>query len=385
MLSSREMRPVTIGLDYRPALSRMTGVGRYVSGLARALSRLDAENEYILFSSSLRERAVADRFPTNFTLVDRKVPVRVLNWAWHRLGWPPLDSLVGRELDITHSPHPLILPSRRGRTVVTIHDLFFFRHPEMTGAEIRRDYAPLVQEHAARADAIIAVSEATAVDVEQELGVRRDRIHVIHNGLDLAKLSAPPAGENEIASRYDLPERFLLFVGTIEPRKNLSKLLEAVKILVDRDWDGVLLMAGGAGPDDREFQKAISDFVLDRRVRMLGYVPPSDLSAIYRRAHALVNPSIWEGFGLPPLEAMACQVPVVVSELPAHREVAGDAACYVDPEQPVSIADGIERVWSDESLREKLIAEGSQRVALFTWDETARKTLGLYRRLVETV
>ncbi len=143
-------------------------------------------------------------------------------------------------------------------------------------------------------------------------------------------------------------------------------------------------MAGGSGPKDHEFQKAVHDLLLDCRVRMLGYVPPSDLSAIYRRAHALVNPSIWEGFGLPPLEAMACQVPVVVSEVPAHREVAGDAACFVDPENPVSIADGIEQVWNDESLREKLISEGSQRVTLFTWDETARKTLALYRQLAET-
>ena len=384
MLLSREMRPVTIGLDYRPALARMTGVGRYVSGLAGALSRLDAENEYILFSSSLRERARIDRFPDNFRLVDRKVPVRILNWAWHRLGWPPLDSLVGQELDITHSPHPLILPSRRARTVVTIHDLFFYRHPEMTGAEIRRDYAPLVKKHAARADAVIAVSEATAVDVEKELGVSRERIHVIHNGLDVEKPSPQPAAEDEIASRYDLPERFLLFVGTIEPRKNLSKLLEALRILVGRGWDGVLLMAGGAGPDDHEFQEAVAGFVLDRRVRMLGYVPPSDLSVIYQRAHTLVNPSLWEGFGLPPLEAMAYRVPVVVSELPAHREMAGDAACYVDPENPDSIADGIERVWNDDRLREELIEEGSQRVSLFTWGETARKTLALYRQLAET-
>jgi glycosyltransferase involved in cell wall biosynthesis len=362
----------------------MTGVGRYVAGLARALSRIEGEHDVILFSSSWKERARVEDYPENFELVDRKIPVRVLNWAWHRLGWPPLDAFVGRELDITHSPHPLILPSRRSRSIVTIHDLFFYHHPELTGAEIRRDYAPLVQKHAAHADAIITVSEATAADVEKELQIPRDRITVIHNGLDLNQASPQPSVEREIAQKYELPERFLLFVGTIEPRKNLLTLLEAARILVDEHWDGELLLAGASGPKDHEFKNAVRQLDLRHRVRMLGYVPPADLRTIYRRARGLVNPSIWEGFGLPPLEAMACGIPVIVSEVPAHREVAGDAAYFVDPKDPTSIARGIEQVWTDVRLREQLIAAGSQRVTLFTWDETARKTLALYRRLAET-
>jgi glycosyltransferase involved in cell wall biosynthesis len=362
----------------------MTGVGRYVAGLARALSRIEGEHDVVLFSSSWKERARVEAYARNFELVDRKIPVRVLNWAWHRLGWPPLDTLVGRELDITHSPHPLILPSRRSRTIITIHDLFFFRNPELTGAEIRRDYAPLVQKHTARADAIITVSEATAADVEKELQIPRDRLTVIHNGLDLNQTSPQPSVEGEIAQKYELPERYLLFVGTIEPRKNLLMLLEAVKVLVDGNWDGELLLAGASGPKDHEFKNAVRHLDLRHRVRMLGYVPPTDLPTVYRKARGLVNPSVWEGFGLPPLEAMACGTPVIVSEVPAHREVAGDAAYFVDPKDPTSIARGIEQVWIDESLREKLIHEGSQRATQFTWDETARKTLALYRRLAET-
>lgn len=377
------MRPFTVGIDYRPALSRMTGVGRYVSGLTAALARIDAENDYVLFSSSLRERARVDDMPPNFRLVDRHIPVRFLNWTWHRLGWPPLESLSGCGFDITHSPHPLILPSRRGRRIVTIHDLFFYRHPELTRAEVRRDYAQLVKENASRADAVLAVSEATAVDVERELGVPRERVVVVHNGLDLASLAPKPELESQIAVLYDLPSRFVLFVGTLEPRKNLLRLVEATRMLIDRGWDGTLVLVGGEGMGAPEVDRTILRLGVGGRVRKLGYVSPSHLPAIYRRAQILVNPSLWEGFGLPPLEAMACHVPTIVSDIPAHREIAGDAACYVDANDISSIAESIEQVWNDDDLRKRMSATGAERVSRFTWTETARKTLRLYRQLAE--
>lgn len=377
------MRRITVGIDYRPALSRMSGVGRYVAGLTAALSRIDTENDYVLFSSSMRERARLDHLPSNFQLVDRHIPVRLLNWLWHRKGWPSLESLSGRRFDVSHSPHPLILPVRRGRKVVTVHDLFFYRHPELTAAEIRRDYSTLVEAHALRADAVVTVSEATAADVEKDLGVPRDRIAVIHNGLDLESLRPHPETERRLALAHDLPARFLLFVGTLEPRKNLARLIEAIQILVDRQWDGVLLLAGRPGMDEPRIDEAIRRLGVGSRVRKLGYVSPSDLPAIYRRAHVLVNPSLWEGFGLPPLEAMACRLPCVLSDIPAHREVVGDAAFYVDAEDPSSISAGVERVWNDEDLRAQLIGAGAQRAPRFTWEETAKKTLALYGRLVE--
>jgi glycosyltransferase involved in cell wall biosynthesis len=375
------MPGLTIGIDYRPALSRLTGVGRYVASLTGALAGIDSENRYTLFSSSLRERASVDALPSNFELVDRRIPVSLLNALWHRVGQPSLDLLAGRSFDITHSPHPLILPSRRGRAVVTIHDLFFYRHAEATTAEIRRDYVPLVKAHAARADAVLTGSRTTKEDLVRDLGVDEKKIELTPYGIDVESFRSRPEEEERIVARYELPSRYLLSVATLEPRKNLPRLVEAVAQLVGAGWDGILLLAGGSGVDEAAIDRVIDRHALGARVRKLGYVPSHHLPAIYRRDRALVSVSLWEGFGFPVLEAMACRIPVVASDIPTHREVAGDGATYVDPADPQRIASAIERVWDDDAVRSPLIEEGSRRLRLFSWDETARKTLAVYERL----
>ena len=373
------MAGLSIGIDYRPALSRSTGVGRYVSGLVGALARIDQQNGYVLFSSSLRERAKVGSLPSNFELVDRRIPVMLLNALWHRLELPSLDVLARRPFDISHSPHPLILPSR-GRTVVTIHDIFFYRHAEATTGEIRRDYAPLVKAHAARADAIVTGSRATKEELVCDLEIPEEKIELTPYGIDAESFRAQP-GEELTAAEYELPSRYVLSVATLEPRKNLPRLVDAVGQLVRQGWEGSLLIAGGPGMDEREVDRAIEREQLDTRVRKLGYVPPEHLPALYRRARVFASVSLCEGFGFPVLEAMACGVPVVASEIPTHREVADQAAVYVDPARPESIASGIARAWSDDDLRYRLAQLASHRVRLFSWDETARKTLAIYERL----
>jgi len=176
--------PLVIGIDFRPALSRATGVGRYFQGLVSGLQEIDRENSYVLLSSSFKERARREARPPNFQLVDRRVPVSVLNALWHRLELPSFDFLAGREIDVAHSPTPLSLPSRRARSVVTVHDLFFLDHPEATSREIRRDYPGLVRAHVKKADAILANSRTTADEVAARLDVPRERIHVVHAGID---------------------------------------------------------------------------------------------------------------------------------------------------------------------------------------------------------
>jgi len=373
------MASLTIGIDYRPALARSTGVGRYVSGLVGALAQMDRQNHYVLFSSSLRERVEQGSWPSNFRVIDRRIPVAFLNAAWHRLGRPRLESLTGRRFDISHSPHPLILPTL-GHTVVTIHDLFFYRHSQGTSGEIRRDYAPLVKSHAHRADAIVTPSRTTKEEVLRLLEVDEEKVQVTPNGIDLEAFQPRPE-EEELVGRYHLPSRYLLAVASLEPRKNLARLVEGVALLTRRGWDGTLLLAGGPDRDESRIKQAISAQGLGERVQRLGYVPFSHLPAIYRRARVVANVSLWEGFGLPVLEAMACRVPVVASDIPSHHEVAGEGALYVDAEQAESIAEGIARVWEDEPLRARLIEQSSKRVPLFSWDETARRTLALYERL----
>ena len=164
------------GLDLRPSLSRPTGVGSYVLALAERLPGLAPDDHFYYFSSSWGERYPEREWPPNVTLRDRRVPVRLLNFAWNRLGGPGLDRLVGARLDLVHSPHPLCLPANRAKQIVTIHDLFFLKHPDMTGAEIRRDYAPLVRQSVARADGVICVSQHTANEARLLLDVPEEKI-----------------------------------------------------------------------------------------------------------------------------------------------------------------------------------------------------------------
>ncbi len=366
------MRKLTIGLDFRPALSRATGVGRYFQGLVTGLTRVDHDNNYVLFSSSWKERAHKQSRPSNFRLVDRRVPVRVLNALWHRVEAPSMDRLAGATLDIAHSPTPLLLPSRRGRSVITICDLFFLEHPEATTREIRRDYASLVRSHVQRADAIMAISETTARDVVNKLDVSSERVHVIHAGFDERFLTpASPNGR----------ENYLLAVATIEPRKNLPVLLEAVALLRKRGWDGRLRIAGGFGLDTARVDATIERLALDNVVDKLGYVDSATLSSLYRTASAVVLPSLWEGFGLPLLEAMASGVPLIASDIAVHREVADDAAVFAEPSDARAFADAIESVVSDDALRGELVSRGRARVSRFSWEASAEKAVALYRSL----
>ena len=374
------MGKITIGVDFRPALSRATGVGRYFQGLVSGLARLDHDNDYVLFSSSWKERAHKESRPENFRLVDRRVPVRVLNALWHRMEAPSLDWLASAAVDVTHSPTPLLLPSRRARSIVTICDLFFLDHPEATTREIRRDYAKLVCSHVNRADAIVAISDTTARDVVNKLDVSPERVHVIHAGLDERFLTTQngPNGPNGPNGN----ENYLLTVATLEPRKNLPVLLEAISVLKKRGWEGRLRIAGGFGLDTPRVAETIARLGLSGVVERLGYVDGETLPSLYRGARAVVMPSLWEGFGLPLLEAMASEVPLVASDIAVHHEVAGEAAVFAEPHDPSAFADAIEKLEGDEGLRAKLVASGRERVSRFSWDVSAQKALELYRKLV---
>jgi glycosyltransferase involved in cell wall biosynthesis len=369
--------PLVIGLDFRPALSRATGVGRYFQGLVSGLELVDRVNTYVLFSSSLKERPQNAARPSNFLTVDRRVPVRVLNLLWNRLGAPSFDALTGLSADVVHSPTPLVVPSKGARSIVTVCDLFFLDHRHKTRAEIRRDYAALVRAHVRKADAIVAISDTTARDVIGRLGVSEDRLSIIPAGVDprfLIQVEDPPgAGVTE--------PPYVLTVATEEPRKNLPRLLEALAVLVARGWDGGLRIAGGRGLDSPLVDETVERLRLSERVTRLGYVSSDELPALYRRARAVVLPSVWEGFGLPLLEAMASGAPLVASDIEVHREVAGEAAVFVESGDAGAMADGIERVWTDESLRQRLIAKGRERVGRFSWERSARKAMELYQRL----
>ncbi len=362
-------------LDYRPALARRTGVGEYAHELAAALARASRPGDRLrLFTSSWRDRPDPQlRTWPQTEVIDRKVPVRVLNWAWHRHGVPPIEWLAGPS-DIVQSMHPLLLPSRAAHQAITIFDLDFLRHPERTTAEMRRDYPGLVRDHARRAALVVVISDDTARSVQAELGVAASRLVLCRPGL--------PGWIGTPAARPEPAEGYVLFVGTLEPRKNIGALLDAWTLLVrSRRKLPKLRLVGAARPEAGSWLARLQVPPLAGTVEYSGYVDDRERRATYEGARLLVLPSWHEGFGLPALEAMALGVPVVVSNRGALPEVVGDAGLQISPDDTRALAAAIAAVLDDPARAADLSARGLARAAGFTWDAAAASLRAAYDAL----
>jgi glycosyltransferase involved in cell wall biosynthesis len=358
-------------VDYRPALRARTGVGEYIHTLVRSYTAVH-DDTVTLFTSSWKDRpspSVASELRAR--LVDRRVPVSVLNYLWHRVEWPYVEDLAG-DADVVHAAHPLLIPARRAAQVVTIHDLFFLLHPDRTQAEIRRDYAELSPSHARRADAVITSSAYTKRLISEHLGVARERIYICPPGAPTWR--ALGRAPNVPADGY------LLFLGTLEPRKNLDVLLDAYLAIV-RESRRVprLVIAGGASPDARRWLDRIAGEPLKTHVFYKGYVPDDEREALYAGARALLLPSLDEGFGLPVLEAMSAGVPVVTSNRGSLPEVAGDAGVLLDPTDVSAWVATIERLTTDMTWPAELACKGLERAKGFTWERSSAELRQAYR------
>jgi glycosyltransferase involved in cell wall biosynthesis len=387
---------VRVLIDYRPALRQRSGVGENIHQLVKALlgsgsgKTSSRELELTLFSSSWKDRLSPPRDLAGVAVVDRRLPVRVLNFAWQRIGWPPAEMLAGGGYDVVHSPHPLLMPSRAAAQVITIHDLNFLSHPERTRAEIRRDYPALARAHAHRADAVIVPSQYTAGEVERLLDVPRDRLAICPPG-------APPW-----APRREAPDGgYVLFFGTLEPRKNVGSLLDAYEQLLtgparagqDRGTDArdrasqpslpELVLAGRATDEAAPWLDRIARPPLQGFVRHIGYVESDDRYALYHGARLLVQPSFDEGFGMPVLEAMSVGVPVVAAARGSLPEVLGGAGLLIDPDRPAEIAHAIARMLDEDGLAAACAQRGIARAAAFRWDATADRVRDTYRTAIE--
>jgi len=369
-----------IGFDVRPFLKKETGVGIYFKNLLFALSKLDYDNHYYLFSSSWKDRFSHDKIPPFKRLCfrDFHYPVRLINELWYRWGWPPLDRLFKTDLDLTHSPTPLLLPTK-GKKIVTVYDLFFLDFPEFGNREARRYFARKMNESLARADGVVTISQFTKDQVLERYALDETKMHVIHLGINHDRWRSAKKDEIGLVQQtYNLPSSFILFVGALEPRKNLGRLLEAVKRIHDSREKIPLVIVGREGQDSDRLMKKINELNLQEHIIFLGYMEERELRCVYRLATLLVVPSLREGFGLPVLEAMASQRPIAASSAPALPEIIQDAALFFDPDDPEDMAEKILRVLSDNELREDLIQKGQRRVLDFNWEKTAEQTLAIY-------
>ena len=370
--------PMHFGLDVRPSLRHPTGVGTYVLGLLEHLPRQAPEDRFTFFSASAKERYPSRDWPANVRLVDRRLPVAALNLAWSRLGWPPLDRLVGAPLDLVHSPHPLIVPCRRGKQILTVHDLFFLKHPEMVHGDARRDYVSRVRDHVKRADGVVCVSEYTASEVRHLLDVPEEKIAVTPHGIDpiFAQEPAPEAVEQALR-RYGLPRGGILYLGSDEKRKNLVTLVMAYFALARKRRDVPPLVLVGPGSSWSQGGSRIGP-----QIRATGYLPREDVRALFAASAMLVLPSLEEGFGLPLVEAMAARLPVVCSTGSAFSEVAGDAALLVETRETAPLANAIARLLDDTAFAASLRERGQERSKQFDWRRTAELTLAFYRKVL---
>ncbi len=365
-----------IGIDARIVAYRRGGIANYVTQLLAALAALDPQTDYRVLRSR-RERGRAEA-GSNLRRVTIYTPCH------HPLERWALGAEVARlQLDLLHSPD-FIPPAFGARHfIITVHDLTFLLYPQFLTAEARRTYNDQIGWAVRRADHILTDSEATSADLVRLLGVARAKITTVHLAAGPAYRPLPVAQVRPPLARYGLQRGYLLFVGTLEPRKNLPGLLSAYRLLLDRgETDLPLVIVGGRGWFFEQTFAQVEKLGLTDRVRFLHNVPDADLPALYNGATLLATPSFYEGFGLPALEAMACGTPVVVSERGSLPEVVGEAGIQVNPDVPAGIAAGMSRLLNDPALRERLREAGLARAAQFTWEKTARETLAVYRRVV---
>jgi len=370
-----------ICLDFRPALRRGTGVGTYVHNLALALSKDFPEDSYTVFSASWKDRLNGLDACGALAVSDWKIPVRALDWAWHRWQSPAVERFVG-SVDIAHSPSPMLLPARRARTVITIFDCHFLRHPEDVFGPVQRHYVPLAQQSAARADAIVVGSRSAASEVEEVLGTPADKIAVIPLGVEELFFEASGDLAEPLLRQHSIKAPFLLFAGRRERRKDLATLLLAVDELARTDREIRLVLVGPDAPGWEETWAAAPPNAR-ALTHILPHQPVEALAALYAAAAAVVMPSRWEGFGLTGLEAMATGTPVVAARVGSLPEVLGDAALFAESGDATDMAGQCRNLLDDPQLAGRLRDAGREHARGFRWSETARQTHELYRRLLD--
>jgi glycosyltransferase involved in cell wall biosynthesis len=354
------------------------GIGTYVREIVPAMARADPSLEVTLFHARFAD-AQSEEWTRGYAVEELPASVRRLYPSWAVARRPALPPSLA-SLDIVHSPSPAAVPPATPgqRLVVTVHDLAFLAHPELFPRQWRLMYRAALARAVRSADAITTVSRHTAEDLARRTRFDTRRIHVTPLASSLPLSHADVEG---VLSRLKVPEPYVLFVGTLEPRKNLVRLVRAYRRLAARGSPHALVLAGPIGWHPQPLLRAIA-VEGPGEVVLTGAVGPGDVDALYRGAAAFVYPSLYEGFGLPVLEAMARGTPCVVASGSSLPEVAGEAALPVDPRSVVGLAEALERVTTDRDLAARLRDAGLARTARFSWDETARRTLEVYKAVL---
>ncbi len=366
-----------IGIDATALPSLLFGAGNYVVRLTRALSQVEPANDYIVFTKP--QSAALFKGREHVHTVSVSLPARELRIAWEQTVLPVLVRRY--RLDLLHSPH-YTMPFLAGApSVVTLHDMTFFLYPEVHKAYKRLFFRAMIRLSGKRANALIADSESTLQDVVQILGTSPEKITAVPLGVssDYRPIRLPADIEG-VRSRYHLPDKIILSVGELQARKNLANLIHAYAQLVQRGLKHSLVLAGRKGWMYQNLFRAVEALHLSDRVIFTGYVQEQDLPCLYNAADIVAYPSLYEGFGLPVLEAMACGTPVVTSNVSSMPEIVSDAGILVNPRNVDELAEGLWRPIMDRDLHAELARKGLERSRLYSWERTAKETYAVYER-----
>jgi glycosyltransferase involved in cell wall biosynthesis len=351
------------------------GIGTYIRNLLRHLARIDRENEYVLLCQAA-DLGIAEPLGPNFRAVLEPSANYSLREQFH-IPW----LLMREKPDVFHAPHYVLPVGVRCRSVVTIHDCIHLMFPQYLPNRAAYAYARAAMWSAARhSDRILTVSEASKRDILRFFGVPPEKISVVYNAIDERFWVEPgPDVVARVRERFQLDHGFVLYAGTIRPHKNLVRLIEAFDTLRRDGFEDLkLLIIGDEISKLPALRRAVHGHKLHKHVRFLGFVPDDTLAVLYRLAGVFVFPSLYEGFGLPPLEAMASGTPVVTSNISSLPEVVGEAAVLVDPYDVASIVDGIRRVLTDPDLATDLRKKGLLRAREFSWERSVSRTHDIY-------
>ncbi len=375
-----------IGIDYTAAVQQGAGIGRYTRNLVRALADLDTQNRYTLFlAGGWGEGDGLGGWPSNFRMRSVLLTDRWMHILWQRLRLPlPIQVFTG-PLDLYHSPDFVLPPTGRAPALLTVHDLSFLRVPQFFVPGFREYLERAVSRAVRKARHILADSESTRRDLIELMAVAPERVSVLYPGVeprfrpvkDVELLDA-------VRARYALPERFILGLSTLQPRKNFDGLIKSYhRLLQDKcnqpEFESLhLVIAGGRGWMYEETLTLVKRLRLGSRVHFPGFVADADLPSLYSLALVFAFPSWYEGFGLPVLEAMACGTPVVAADNSSLPEVMGQAGILVDAGDTDALTEALARLACDDSLRAELVNAGYEQACGFTWEAAAKRLLAVY-------
>ena len=381
---------MTIGVDIRVLLdAQYSGVAEYTLNLLRALIKEDISNNYVLFYNSAKHPKLdlPELMAPNVSFVGRRFPNKLLNYGLFKfLKWPSVDRLAGQQFDIFWMPHLNFIAWPKAKNILTVHDLSFLRYKEFFSWRKNFWHRQLaVPKLIKRADVVVAISDSTKQDIVDLIGVPAEKIITIHSGVSdiFRQLPADDATLLEVKNKYRLPDRFILYLGTIEPRKNLVGLIEAYNYLREQYTELAevkLVLAGGDGWKFKAVYEAAKKSPFSQDIKFLNYIDSADKCPLYNLAGVFAFPSFYEGFGFPPLEACACGTPVVASFASSVPEVIGRAGILIDPHNLTDIGEALAAILRDKDIAAALSQSGIERAKKFNWEAVAKEYLKLWEK-----